>query len=199
MSTNSTQEQKKDLKGWSTRDLMVTAVIAIAFSVVLLGTNYLSGFLMAINPAFVSILSGFYYIPVVTAMYIIRRPGAAILATVIGSLVLTLYSPAGWMGALFSPIFGFAAELPFLLTRYRDFRLRILLIAGAAGGVISFVMMFAFGVFNLPMMVQIATFVVFILSGALLGGWLAKTLTDAVVKTGILSSYPIAEEQMEDI
>ena len=200
MNTNSTQEQKKGLKGWGTRDLMVTAVIAMAFSVILLGMNYLSGILMAINPAFVSILSGFYFTPVVAAMYIVRRPGTAVLAAVIGSLALMLFNPAGWMGLLFSAVFGAAAELPFLLTRYRDFRLRISLIAGASGSLISFALMFVFGAFNMLMpMVQIVTFVLFIISGALLGGWLAKALADAVAKTGVLSSFPIAAEQQEEI
>jgi energy-coupling factor transport system substrate-specific component len=199
MNTNSTQEQKKGLKGWSTRDLMVTAVIAMAFSVILLGMNYLSGILMAINPAFVSILSGFYFTPVVAAMYIVRRPGTAVLAAVIGSLALMLFNPAGWMGLLFSAVFGAAAELPFLLTRYRDFRLRILLIAGASGSLISFALMFVFGAFNMPPMVQIVTFFLFLISGALLGGWLAKALADAVAKTGVLYSFPIAAEQQEEI
>ena len=82
MSTQTTQKKKRGLAAWTTRDLMVTAVIAIAFSVILLGTTYLSGILMAINPAFISILAGLYYTPVVAAMYIVRRPGTAVLANV---------------------------------------------------------------------------------------------------------------------
>ena len=199
MSTQTTQKKKRGLAGWTTRDLMVTAVIAMAFSVILLGTTYLSGILMAINPAFISILAGLYYTPVVAAMYIVRRPGTAVLATVIGSLAIMVVNPAGWMGVLFSAVFGFAAELPFLLTRYRDFRLRVLLIAGAAGGFISSFSMFVFGALNMPPMLQIVTFVLFIISGVLLGGWLAKALADAMARTSVLSGYPIAAEQMEEI
>ena len=195
----SNQEKKSGLKGWSTRDLLVTAVISITFGLLTIGVTYISTALIAINPAFISVLAGFYYIPMIMAMYIIRRPGAVVLTAAIGRLVTTIFNPFGWMVALVNIFIAIFYELPFLLTRYRDFRLRILLSSGAVGGLLGFASVFAFGGLNsLTPLVQVISLGLFIASGAL-GGWLAKALADALAKTGVLSGFPIAAEQMDEI
>lgn len=35
--------------------------------------------------------------------------------------------------------------------------------------------------------------------GALLGGWLAKALADAIAKTGVLNNFAIGQEIMKEI
>ena len=200
MSTISTTEQKNAHKGWNTRDLLVTAVIAIAFGLLTIGLNYVSAILMAVNPVFISVLAGLYFIPMIMAMYIVRCPGTAVLALVIANLATLPFNPFGWMEALMSIIYGLACELAFLLTRYRNFHLPILCISGVAPSVLSFLMLYAFGGLNgVTLPFQIMAFVLFIVSGTLLGGWLSKSLADAIAKTGVLSGFAIAATQQEEI
>lgn len=200
MTTLSDKSKKTGLKSWTTRDLLVTAVIAIVFGLLSIGLNYLFALLTAVNPMLVSVLSGIYYTPMIMAMFIIRRPGAIVLAALIGHLVMIAFNPFGWMESIFSVFIALFYELPFLVTRYRDFRLRILLISGGLAGFISFVSMFAFGSLSaLTPLSQIMTMVLFVFSGMILGGWLAKLLSAFLVKTGVLDGFAISLEQREEI
>lgn len=196
----SDQVKKSGLKGWGTRDLLVTAVIAIAFGLLTIGVTYISVALVSINPAFVSVLAGLYYTPMIMAMYIIRRPGAIVLAAAIVRLVTTTFNPLGWMVALFNVIIAVFYELPFFLTRYRDFRLHILLSSGGVGGLLAFLSVFVFGGLNsLTPIVQIIALVIFVTSGALLGGWLAKAIADQLAGTGVLNGFAIGQARQEEI
>lgn len=200
MSTLSTTEQKNSFKSWNTRDLLVTAVISIAFGLLTIGANYVSAILMAINPAFISVLSGFYFVPLIMSMYIVRRPGTSVLAVIITNLATLPFNPFGWMEVMVSVTYGISCELPFFLTRYRNFSLPILFTSGAAASILSFIMLYAFGGLNsVAVSIQVIAFVLFIVSGALLGGWLSKALADAIAKTGVLSGFAIATTQQEEI
>jgi len=196
----STQKKKRGLAAWTTRDILVTAAIAIVFGLLLSGVDYLSAVLVSISPVFASILAGFYFLPGIMVMYIIRRPGAAVLMRVLINLVMLSFTPFGWMHLVISVVFGLSSELPFLLTRYRDYRLRILLISGGLAGLLSFVLMFAFaGIANLAVTMQVIGLVVFVAGGALIGGALAKALADAIAKTGVLNSFAIGQEQRDEV
>lgn len=200
MSTILAGHPTNTLKSWTTRDLLVTAVIAVVFGLLTIGVNYMAAMLMAVNPALISIMSGYYYIPMIMAMYIIRRPGAIVVAITIAQLVSIAFNPFGWMEAVVSIFIALFYEIPFFLTQYRNFRLYILMASGAVAGLLSFVTMFAFGGLNLlAPWLQWTSFVLFILSGMLLGGWLAKALVDAIAKTGVLSGFAIAEAHQEEI
>jgi energy-coupling factor transport system substrate-specific component len=196
----STQKKKRGLAAWTTRDILVTAAIAIVFGLLLSGVDYFSAVLVSISPVFAGILAGFYFLPGIMVMYIIRRPGAAVLMRVLVNLVMLSFTPFGWMHLVISVVFGLSNELPFLLARYRDYRLRILLISGGLAGLLSFVLMFAFaGIANLAVTMQVIGLVVFVASGALIGGALAKALADAIAKTGVLASFAIGQEQRDEV
>jgi energy-coupling factor transport system substrate-specific component len=91
-------------------------------------------------------------------------------------------------------------EIPFFVTRYRDFRLRILLISGAVAGLFAFAGVFAVGgATSVALPVLAMALVLFIASGIGLGGWLAKVLGDAIARTGVLNSFAIGQAQQEEI
>jgi ABC-type thiamin/hydroxymethylpyrimidine transport system permease subunit len=93
---------------------------------------------------------------------------------VLVNLVMLSFTPFGWMHLVISVVFGLSNELPFLLTRYRDYRLR-------------------------AVTMQVIGLVVFVASGALIGGALAKALADAIAKTGVLASFAIGQEQRDEV
>ena len=200
MSTLTNQEQKSGLKSWTTQDLLVVAVIGIVAAILLMGVNYLGSLLMAINPILGSIISGTWFTFIVMPLYIVRRPGAAILSTLIYGLASAPFHPFGWFVSLAAVIFAIPVEIPFLLTRYRNYRLWVLVVGGMAGTLLSFVMTGLYGDYaSLALLVQLVTLVIYLLSGAFFGGWLSKVLSDALLKTGVLNNFAIAEEQQEEV
>jgi energy-coupling factor transport system substrate-specific component len=56
-----------------------------------------------------------------------------------------------------------------------------------------------FGYFNLAPSVLTASVIVQIISSGILGGWLAKTLADAIAKTGVLNSFAIGQALQEEV
>jgi energy-coupling factor transport system substrate-specific component len=46
---------------------------------------------------------------------------------------------------------------------------------------------------------QVIGLVVFVASGALIGGALAKALADAIAKTGVLAGFAIGQEQRDEV
>lgn len=200
MSMSTQVAPKTGLKAWTTRDLLVVTVLGIVAAIALAGINYLAAVLMAVNPIFGSVLSGIYFIYIIMPLYIVRRPGASILVTLVYGLASAPFHPFGWAVSLFAVVFAVPVEIPFLLTRYRNYRLWVLMLAGAAGSLLSFVMTGLVGDYaSLALPVQAMTLIIFLLSGALLGGWVAKALADSLLKTGVLNSFAIAQAQQEEV
>lgn len=188
----------QQFRSWNTRDVLVTAVISMVFGILLIGLNYLSAVLMAINPFLMSVLSGIYFLHIIAVMYIVRRPGAAMLTQMITQLAIFPFNPFGLFEALVSIAFAAVCEFPFLITRYRDFHLPVLLVSGALAGLLTFAAMyFPAGLNMLDASMQLATLVMFLISSTVLGGWLAQVLANAVAKAGVLNGFAITNEQRE--
>jgi energy-coupling factor transport system substrate-specific component len=195
----SDQEEKRGLRAWTTRDLLVTAAIALVFGLLTIGVTYVQAALMGINPVLLSVLAGIYYTPMILTMYIVRRPGAIVLTSAMIRLVTTIFNPFGW-ALVINILFAMFYEIPFFVTRYRDFRLRILLVSGAVAGLFAFAGVFAVGGgTSVALPVLAMALVLFIASGIGLGGWLAKVLGDSVARTGVLNSFAIGQEREAEV
>ena len=179
---------------------MLTAVISVVFAVLLLGATYLFAiFIMPLGPLAMFAVSGLWLIPPIFIAYILRRPGAALLTQAMIRTALVPFSPWGWMELTAIVASGLPIELVFLATRYRNYRLFILMLAGIVPGLVDVVIGWVpFGLVSLSIEMQIAAVAVAIISGAL-GGWLAKILADAIAKTGVLSSYAVGQEHQKEI
>lgn len=201
MTTTSIQEQKKGLKGWSTRDLLVVAVIGIVFGLLTIPVHLVVTSLeMLSGPIGSRVIVGIFFVPGLMAPYIVRRPGAALLATLISSLVQVPANPYGWAVIALSLVNGVPVEVAFLVTRYRRFSLVMMMITGALVVVPGYFGHAAgFGYANLSLAVVVGGLVMAMVSTAVLGGWLAKALADAIARTGVLNSFAIAQAQQEDI
>ena len=201
MSTQTTQKKKRGLASWKTRDLLVTAVIGIVFGLVFAGAMNLSMILMAGLTPLISVI---LVMPVsvaagMTALYIIRKPGTAIISELLSGLIMmpfTLYGFAALPGRLME---GVLYEAPFLVTRYRRWGWMSMMLSPALPAMALFTMaMFSMGGFNLKpgmiVLLYVGNFV-----AAAIGGALAKALADAIAKTGVLDSYAIGQERQEEI
>jgi energy-coupling factor transport system substrate-specific component len=199
--TPTDKPMQSGLKGWSTQDLLVTAVVGIVFGLLIIPIHMFIAYLeMLAGPIVSRSLVGVFFVPGLMALYITRRPGAAIIATLISSLVQVPLSPQAW--AVLSLVFvnGIPMELPFLVTRYRNYSTAMMVISGALVAIPNYVARAAvFGYLNLSPVVVIVAGVMTMASAAFWGGWLSKVLADAIAKTGVLSGFAIGQAQQEEI
>ncbi len=142
------------------------------------------------------IIFGLWFIGSIITAYIIRKPGTALITGVITALVEILAgSPGGAKILLIGIIQGAGAEVPFALTKWRDYRLRILILAGMTAAVFSFVwQLFAAGNMALSLWLLVSMLTVRLISGSLLAGVLGKWISDSLAKTGVLSGYALGKE-----
>src|SRR5688572_8836967 len=78
-----------DSPTWRTRDIVVTAVIAVAFGVLFAAFNLLWTGLTAFGPA-LNILYAVWLMPAIVAAVVVRKPGAALFAEMVAAGLFTL-------------------------------------------------------------------------------------------------------------
>jgi energy-coupling factor transport system substrate-specific component len=179
---------------WRTVDIVVTAVIGVAFGVIFWAWGFVWG---AADPIFAAakpaqyVISGVWLLPAVVAPLIVRKPGAALFAEVVAAIVSAVLGSIWGLDALLS---GFAqgagAELVFAFTLYRSWSLPVAILAGAGAAIGE-------ALHDLPIYFptgavefQVAIVVAMLVSGVLVagvGGWL---LVRTLRQTGVLESFP---------
>src|SRR5512143_146042 len=121
---------------WRTRDIVVAAVIGVAFGVVfwVWGLAW-SGLdpVFAAAPWAKDLLYAVWLVPAVLAPYIIRKPGAAVFAEMVAAGVSALRGSQWGVDTLLSGFLqGAAAELIFAFTLYRNWSFPVLAVAAVA-------------------------------------------------------------------
>ena len=186
---------------WRTVDIVLGAVLAVAFGAVFQAWNVLW---LAVLPAFVAVppLQGFMYgvwlLPAVLVPLVIRRPGAALLGEGVAAVASALFgAPWGLVIVVYGLMQGGAAELVFAMGLYRRWGLPIAVLAGAAAGAAAVLLDLLFFYPSWAAGFQVLYAALVIPSAAIvagLGGWL---LARALARTGVLSAFPAGREQPE--
>ncbi len=142
------------------------------------------------------IIYGIWFIVSVIAAYIIRKPGAAFLAEMVAALVEVLAgSTTGPQLLISGAIQGLGAELAFAATRWKDYRLHILMLSGVGAACLSFPYHFFAGGFDAyENWVVTLLFVTRIISAIIITGLLGKFISDQLAKTGVLQGYALGKE-----
>ncbi|HEX6139665.1 MAG TPA: ECF transporter S component [Candidatus Limnocylindria bacterium] len=184
---------------WRTVDIVVTAVLGVAFGAVFAGWNAVTLPLFGgqVNP-FAYLVSGVWLVPGVLAGLIIRKPGAAVLAEVVAAAVSALFAPVWGLDSVLSgAVQGAGAELVFAVFLYRSFGLPVALLAGAGAAVGEWIhdmpIYYAGTAFN----VQLAYGLFMLISGVLIAGLGSWLLVRALAPTGVLNPFPSGREQAE--
>jgi len=194
MTLSSTTSTAPGSRRWRQREIVITATLGIVFGVLYLAWVQLWVVAQALlGPLALDILFGFWCAGSVTAAYIIRKPGAALATELIAALAEVLAgNPSGLLLMLTGLVQGLGAELPFALTGWRNYRLPVLLASGASAALFSFVytwIRFSYGTLS-PSLLLIM-FVLRLVSGALLAGWLGRRIAEALYPTGVLQGLGI--------
>ncbi len=121
---------------WRTRDIVLAAVIGVAFGVVFWAWGVAWPLLdpvFAFAPPLKDLLYAVWLIPAVLAPYIIRKPGAAVFAEMVAAGVSALLGSQWGVDTLLSGFLqGAAAELIFAFTLYRIWTFPVLAMAAVA-------------------------------------------------------------------
>jgi energy-coupling factor transport system substrate-specific component len=188
---------------WSTLDLVVAAVLAVAVGVLFWAWDVVWATIgQAVPfPANYAIV-GVWMIGGVLVPYVIRRPGAALMGELVAAFVsMVLINQWGAAVLLSGLVQGLGAELVFGSRGWKDYRLPTVLLAGALAGVCSILLdSVVYSYWSLYSDASILAGVAIVaVSGALLGGLVSKVLADALLRTGVLSGLAISRERRASV
>ena len=185
--------------GWRTVDLVVTAVLGVAFGVVFWAWNTLW---VALDPAFKAFppgqafMYGVWLVPGVLAMLVVRKPGTAIFAMVLASTVSALLgSQWGTQVIWYGVLEGLAPELVFLAFRYRRFALPVALTAGAAAGLTAFGLDWFYYYRDWSVGWLTAYAVILTASSVVIAGLGSWLLVRRLAQTGVLDAFASGRER----
>jgi energy-coupling factor transport system substrate-specific component len=179
---------------WTLREILIVAVLGAVFGVLYLAWVQIWILAQAVlGPITMDVVMGFWFIVSIIAAAIIRKPGAALLSELMAAATeILLGSPAGLLLLLAALVQGAGAEAVFAVTRWRNYRLPVLIAAGIGAAIFSFIftwIRFDYG--SLATGLVSAMFLLRCLSGALLGGLLGHFIVEALYRTGVLSGLAI--------
>ncbi|MGH2382969.1 MAG: ECF transporter S component [Candidatus Limnocylindria bacterium] len=187
--------------GWRVVDIVVAAVIAVAFGVVFLAWNALytfTGPLFAFLPPIQALMYGVWLLPGVLVGLIVRRPGAAFFGGLVSAAVSVLLgSPYGADALISGAIQGGGAELGFALGLYRRWNLPFAMLGGALAGLFAAVHDLIVYYPDVDAVFWAVFTVATVVSGAVIAGIGAWLLVRALVATGVLRDFAVGREQRE--
>lgn len=186
---------------WRIVDIVVAAVIAVAFGVVFVAWNAIYAAtvpLFAFLPPLQAVMYGTWLVPGVLVALIVRRPGAAVFGGLVSAAVSVLLgSPYGVDGLVSGALQGAGAELAFLFGLYRRWTLPFAVLAGALAGAVAAI----HDILLYYPDVERAFWVIFtaatVISGAVVAGLGSWLIVRALVSTGVLSEFAVGREQHE--
>jgi len=184
---------------WTTADLMLVAVLGAVFGVIFWAWALVYNALSPALAGWSGLVNGMWYVPAILAPYIIRKPGAALVAeTLAGVLAVLLGSPWGVIGSAIAGLTqGIGAEVVFALTGWRRYDWLTLTLAGLGAAVAGFV--FVYPIWNIGLstellIINFVSNVISVIIFAVIGG---KLLGDALLATGVLNRFAIGRERRQ--
>lgn len=179
---------------WRTRDIVVAAVIGVAFGVVfwVWGLLYAAAEpLFAFAPPVRDVMYGVWLVPAVLAPLVIRKPGAALFAEMVAAVASALLGTVWSIDVLLSGFLqGAAAELIFAFTLYRSYGTVALVLAAMASALAAWVHDWVLYYATIEPTVQVVRLVVMLLSAALLTAGGSVLLTRSLRRSGVLDGFP---------
>lgn len=186
-------------RAWRTVDIVVAAVLAVAFGVVFqawsLLWNAVDPFATAFEPV-TGVLVGVWVMAGVVGAMIIRKPGAALFVELVAATVSALLgSQWGASTIVYGLCQGLAVELVFLAFAYRRWGLPVALLGGAAAGATAGVLDIVYYYAGWAAEWKAAYLGFVVLSGVVLAGFLGWALVRALATTGVLTPFASGREQ----
>lgn len=186
-------------EGWRLVDVVVAAVLGVAFGAVFQGWNLLWA---ATAPAFAALpplqglIYGVWLLPAVLVPLVVRRPGAALFGELVAASASALFgAPWGLLTIVYGLMQGGAAEVVFAAGLYRRWGPAVVVLAGAAAGGAAVLLDLALYYPDWDVGWQIAYAAVVIPSAAIIAGAGAWLLVRSLARTGALAGFPAGRDQ----
>ena len=184
--------------GWRVVDIVVAAVVAVAFGVIFQAWNVLWETATFVAPPIRGAIYGVWMIPAVLVPLIVRRPGAALFGETVAAAASMLFGAQwGLLTVVYGLVQGAAAELVFAFGLYRRWSLPMALGAGAAAGLAGSLLDLAFFYADWGADWQVLYVVLVTVSAAIIAGFGSWLLLRALVATGVLGGFAVGREQPE--
>jgi energy-coupling factor transport system substrate-specific component len=190
MSVGVGDTQAVQLPVWRTRDIVVAAVIGVAFGVAFLAFNAIWELLTFLGPARYVIYI-WWLLPAIVAPLIIRKPGAALFSEMVAAGLSTLLGSQWGPDTLLSGfVQGAAAELVFAFTLYRLWSWPVLAAASLASAAAAWVhdWVVYFPTYSFDTMLLIGAFMA--VGAVAILPIVSILLVRALRETGVLEGFP---------
>lgn len=182
-------------KSFTTFDIVLMALLAVANGLLTTYTSFINKMLTAAGgPIATSTIVGIYMIYGILAIYIIRKPGTALITYLIGATVQSLMGTAYGMASAYvaALCYAIAVEAVFAFFRYKKWDYTSVTLASLAAVPLWFICAaYMFGYLTWGFPILIATLVVRCISGIVLCGLVTKWLGDRLARAGLLKPYTI--------
>ena len=179
---------------WRTRDIVVAAIIGVAFGVVFVAWNALwTGLepVFAFAPPARNLIYGMWLVPAVLAPLIVRKPGAALFSEMVAAgLSVILGSQWGPDALLSGFVQGAAAEIVFAFGLYRSYSLPVVLVAAVASAAAAWIHDWALYYASVDTPTQLAVGVAMAISAVVITGFGSLYLARALRQAGVLEGFP---------
>jgi energy-coupling factor transport system permease protein len=179
---------------WRTRDIVVTAVIGVAFGVVFWFWNTIWAPLdavFALAPWAKDLLYAVWLIPAVLAPLIVRKRGAAIFAEMTAAGVSALLGSQWGPDVLLSGfVQGAAAELVFAMTLYRSYAFPTLVAAAVASAAAAWIHDWALYYAAVDPLVQLVRGAMMAISAAIIVAGGSVLIERSLRQAGVLQGFP---------
>lgn len=179
---------------WRTRDIVVAAVLGVAFGVVFWAWGFAWAGLAPLNGA-VPVLQDLFYavwlVPAVLAPLIIRKPGAALFAEMVAAGLSALLGSQWGVDTLLSGfVQGAAAELVFAFTLYRAWSLPVLGVAAVASAAAAWIHDWVLYYPEVAIEIQVARGIAMAISAIVIVALGSQALVRSLRRAGVLEGFP---------
>ena len=180
---------------WRVVDIIVAAVIGVAFGVVFYGWDLFYSIptkpLELLLPGTQALLYGVWLVPAVLGALVVRKPGAALFTELVAATLEALLGAqwGGFQTILQGIVQGLGAELIFAILLYSSWRLWAAILAGAASGASMAVNDFLNTYAGSTLAFKASYGISAIVSGAIIAGVGSWLLVRALARTGALSRF----------
>ncbi|MDQ1545338.1 MAG: energy-coupling factor transport system permease protein [Actinomycetota bacterium] len=185
---------------WRVVDIIVAAVVGVAFGVVFYGWDLVYAIptkpLELLLPGTQALLYGVWLIPAVLGALIVRKPGAALFTELVAATLEALLGAqwGGFQTILQGIVQGLGAEVIFAILLYSSWRLWAAILAGAASGASMAINDFINSYAGATVAFKASYGISAVVSGAIIAGVGSWFLVRALARTGALSRFAAGRE-----
>ena len=177
-------------------EIVLTTVVAVALGVAFWGWTFiyeLAKPLLRIS-GLTYLISGFWIFPSVFLSHIIRKPGIALIASLLAAFVESLLTHWGLVSLLWGVAQGAGAELIFICFAYRKWDLKVLIFASISSAVMSYLLdFFIYDYRQMSLFFNAIQLISYLISASLLAGILSAKISKRLLKLGILDQFLISK------